>query len=50
VGPVKSMLLELDAEKALAAIGPLLDHSETGMTLRQRIEQFAASENLQLQS
>ena len=30
------------------AIGPLLDHSETGMTLRQRIEQFAASENLQL--
>jgi len=48
VGPVKSMLLELDAEKALAAIGPLLDHSETGMTLRQRIEQFAASENLQL--
>ncbi len=48
VGPVKSILLELDAEKALAAIGPLLDHSETGMTLRQRIEQFAASENLQL--
>ena len=48
MGPVKSMLLELDAEKALAAIGPLLDHSETGMTLRQRIEQFAASENLQL--
>jgi phosphotransferase system enzyme I (PtsP) len=48
VGPVKSMLLELDAEKALAAIGPLLDHSETGMTLRQRVEQFAASENLQL--
>ena len=47
VGPVKSMLLELDAEKALAAIGPLLDHSETGMTLRQRIEQFAAAENLQ---
>ncbi len=25
VGPVKAMLLELDAEKALAAIGPLLD-------------------------
>jgi len=48
VGPVKSMLLDLDAEKALAAIGPLLDHSETGMTLRQRIEAFAASENLQL--
>ena len=49
VGPVKSMLLELDAEKALAAIlAPLLDHSETGtVTLRQRIEQFAASENLQ---
>jgi len=48
VGPVKSMLLELDAEKALAAIGPLLDHSDAGMTLRQRVEQFAASENLQL--
>jgi phosphotransferase system enzyme I (PtsP) len=48
VGPVKSMLLELDAEKALATIGPLLDHSETGMTLRQRIETFASSENLQL--
>jgi phosphotransferase system enzyme I (PtsP) len=48
VGPVKSMLIDLDAEKALAAIGPLLDHSETGMTLRQRVEQFAASENLQL--
>ena len=48
VGPVKAMLLELDADKALAAIGPLLDQSETGMTLRQRIEQFAASEGLQL--
>jgi len=48
VGPVKSMLLDLDAEKALATIGPLLDHSETGMTLRQRIETFASSENLQL--
>jgi phosphotransferase system enzyme I (PtsP) len=48
VGPVKSMLLDLDAEKALAAIGPLLDHSESGMTLRQRIEAFAAAENLQL--
>ena len=48
VGPVKSMLLDLDAEKALASIGPLLDHSETGMTLRQRIESFASSENLQL--
>jgi hypothetical protein len=42
------MLLELDAAKAAAAIGPLLDHGEEGMTVRERIESFAAEEGLTL--
>jgi phosphotransferase system enzyme I (PtsP) len=48
IGPVKAMLLELDAAKAAAAIGPLLDHQTEAISLRQRIEAFAAEEGLTL--
>ena len=48
MGPVKAMLLELDAAKAAAAIGPLLDHPDEGISVRQRIESFAAEEGLAL--
>jgi phosphotransferase system enzyme I (PtsP) len=48
VGPVKAMLLDLDAAKAATAIGPLLDHQEEGITVRERIEDFAADEGLTL--
>ena len=35
IGPVKAMLLELDAEKAATTIGPLLDHPDDGISVRQ---------------
>jgi phosphotransferase system enzyme I (PtsP) len=48
IGPVKAMLLELDTAKAASAIGPLLDHPGEGLSMRQRIESFAAEEGLTL--
>ncbi len=48
VGPVKAMLLDLDAAKAAATIGPLLDHPAEHVSMRQRIEAFAAEEGLTL--
>jgi phosphotransferase system enzyme I (PtsP) len=48
VGPVKAMLLDLDAAKAAATIGPLLDHPAENVSMRQRIEAFAAEEGLTL--
>lgn len=48
IGPVKAMLLDLDAAKAAAAIGPMLDHGEEGIKVRERIEAFAAEEGLTL--
>ncbi len=48
IGPVKAMLLELDAAKAATAIGPLLDHPDEGISVRSRIEAFAAEEGLTL--
>jgi phosphotransferase system, enzyme I, PtsP len=48
VGPVKAMLLELDLRKAEAAIGPLIDTPSGTLSVRQRIEMFAAAEGLQL--
>ena len=46
IGPVKAMLLDLDAEKAATTIGPFLDHPSEQVPLRQRIEAFAAEEGL----
>jgi phosphotransferase system enzyme I (PtsP) len=48
VGPVKAMLLDLDAGKASAMLHPLLEHSVASIKVRDRIEAFAAAEGLQL--
>jgi len=48
VGPVKAMLLDLDARKAAAAIQPLLAGDGSREPLRKKLETFAATEGLQL--
>jgi len=48
VGPVKAMLLDLDASKVTAAIQPLLEGPSPKGSLRQKLEAFAAAEGLQL--
>jgi phosphotransferase system enzyme I (PtsP) len=48
VGPVKALLLDLDAAKAKAAVDPLIDAPAGSVPVRQRIEAFAAAEGLQL--
>jgi phosphotransferase system enzyme I (PtsP) len=48
VGPVKALLLDLDAAKAKAVLDPLIDAPAGSVPVRQRIEAFAAAEGLQL--
>ena len=48
VGPVKAMLLDLDAGKASALLAPLLDRTVGSIKVRDRLEAFAAAEGLQL--
>jgi phosphotransferase system enzyme I (PtsP) len=48
VGPVKAMLLELDARKAAALIGPLIDSPAGSVAIRERLKKFAADEGLQI--
>ena len=48
VGPVKAMLLELDCKKAEAAILPLLEQPVGSVSIRHKLEAFAAAEGLQL--
>jgi phosphotransferase system, enzyme I, PtsP len=48
VGPVKAMLLDLDAGKASALLQPLLDRTVGTIKVRDRLEAFAAAEGLQL--
>jgi len=48
VGPVKAMLLELDCKKAEAAILPLLAQPVGSVSIRHKLEGFAAAEGLQL--
>jgi phosphotransferase system enzyme I (PtsP) len=48
VGPVKAMLLDLDTAKAEAAILPLLREPVGSVSIRQKLEEFAAAEGLQL--
>jgi phosphotransferase system enzyme I (PtsP) len=48
VGPVKAMLLDLNARKAAAAVQPLLDGAGSKGTMREELEAFAAAEGLQL--
>jgi phosphotransferase system enzyme I (PtsP) len=48
IGPVKAMLLELDAGKAEALLRPLIDKPDDNIPMRRRLEEFAAAEGLQL--
>ena len=44
VGPVKAMLLDLDAKKVTALMQPLLDGAALKGTVREKLEAFAAEE------
>jgi phosphotransferase system enzyme I (PtsP) len=46
IGPVKSMLLDLEAARAEALLRPLLDHPVGSFVLRDRLEAFALAEGL----
>jgi phosphotransferase system, enzyme I, PtsP len=48
VGPVKAILLELDCKKAEAAILPFLAQPVGSVSIRHKLEGFAAAEGLQL--
>jgi phosphotransferase system, enzyme I, PtsP len=48
LGPVKAMILDLDAQKAAAALAPLLEGNGKAANVRQKLEAFAAAEGLQL--
>jgi phosphotransferase system, enzyme I, PtsP len=48
VGPVKAMLLDLDAGKASALLDPLIAQTVGSIKVRDRLEAFAAAEGLQL--
>ncbi len=48
VGPVKAMLLELDASKAERLIAPLLKRPHGGASIRAKLTAFAESEGLPL--
>src|SRR5262249_27644294 len=49
VGPVKAMLLRVDAGKAAAFIAPLIDSPMSGVSIRERLKEFAAGEQLQIE-
>jgi phosphotransferase system enzyme I (PtsP) len=48
VGPVKALLLDLDCRKGESAILPLLEQPVGSVSIRHRLEGFAAAEGLQL--
>jgi len=48
VGPVKALLLDLDCRKGEAAILPLLQQPVGSVSIRHKLEDFAAAEGLQL--
>jgi phosphotransferase system, enzyme I, PtsP len=48
IGPVKSMLLELDAGKVEAVLRPLIETPAGSVLVRDRLEAFAAAEGLPL--
>ena len=48
VGPIKAMLLELDCKKGAAAILPFLEQPVGSVSIRHKLEGFAAAEGLQL--
>jgi len=48
VGPIKAMMLELDCKKGEAAILPFLAQPVGSVSIRHKLEGFAAAEGLQL--
>jgi phosphotransferase system enzyme I (PtsP) len=48
VGPVKALLLELDCRKGEAVLLPSLEEQIGSISIRQKLESFAASEGLSL--
>ena len=44
------MLLRLDAAKAAAFIAPLIDSPVGGVSIRERLKEFAAVEQLQIEA
>ena len=48
IGPVKALLLELDVRKGEAALLPCLEQPVGSVSIRDRLESFAAAEGLQL--
>jgi len=48
VGPVKAMLLELDAGKAAAMLNPLLDSPAGSVSIREKLKAFAVENGLQI--
>ena len=48
IGPVKAMLLELNAAKASKLIGPLIDSPAASVPIRDRLKAFAAEHGLQV--
>jgi phosphotransferase system enzyme I (PtsP) len=48
VGPVKAMLLDLDIAKVKALVEPLLDGPLRGVSVRDRLKEFATAQGLQL--
>jgi phosphotransferase system, enzyme I, PtsP len=48
VGPVKAMLLDLDASKAAEFLYPLIEKPAAAMSIRAHLEKFAAEGGLQL--
>jgi phosphotransferase system enzyme I (PtsP) len=48
IGPVKALLLDLDCKKAAAEILPFLDQPVGSVSMRHKLEGFAAAEGLQL--
>jgi phosphotransferase system, enzyme I, PtsP len=47
-GPVKAMILDLDARKAEAMMVPLLDAPTGSVPIRQKLIEFAEAEGLSL--
>ena len=47
-GPVKAMVLDLDAKKAEAMMMPLLEAPASSVSIRQKLVEFAEAEGLTL--
>jgi phosphotransferase system enzyme I (PtsP) len=48
VGPVKAMLLDLDVDKVERMLQPVIDAPSGTVSIREKLESFAAAEGLQL--